>query len=51
MSRLADVLTRRPGWLLAALALLALLYASGGYDYFRDELYFIVCGWSFKHYG
>jgi hypothetical protein len=43
MSRL-EVLTRRPGWLLAAAALLAHLYASGGYDYFRDELYFIVCG-------
>lgn len=44
MSRLADVLTRRPGWLLAAVALGAHLYASGGYDYFRDELYFIICG-------
>jgi len=44
MSRLADVLTRRPGWLLAAVALLAHLYGSGGYGYFRDELYFIVCG-------
>jgi len=44
MSRLMGVLTRRPGWLLAALALLAHLYASRGYDYFRDELYFIVCG-------
>ncbi|HXP75677.1 MAG TPA: glycosyltransferase family 39 protein, partial [Stellaceae bacterium] len=44
MSRLTDVLTRRPGWLLAAVALLAHLYGSGGYGYFRDELYFIVCG-------
>ena len=44
MSRLMEALTRRPGWLLAAVALLAHLYASGGYDYFRDELYFIVCG-------
>jgi len=44
MSRLVDVLMRRPGWLLAAVALGAHLYASGGYDYFRDELYFIVCG-------
>src|SRR5215469_2968146 len=43
MSRL-DVLMRRPGWLLAAVALGAHLYASGGYDYLRDELYFIVCG-------
>ncbi len=31
MSRI-DVLTRRPGWLLAAVALLAHLFASGGYD-------------------
>jgi len=44
MSPSSGVLTRRPGWPLAALALLAHLYASGGYDYFRDELYFIVCG-------
>ena len=43
MSR-PDVLMRRPGWLLVAVALGAHLYASGGYDYFRDELYFIVCG-------
>jgi hypothetical protein len=44
MSRLMGELTRRPGLMLAAVALLAHLYASGGYGYFRDELYFIVCG-------
>ena len=44
MSRLIRVLTRRPELTLAAVALLAHLLASGGYDYFRDELYFIVCG-------
>jgi 4-amino-4-deoxy-L-arabinose transferase-like glycosyltransferase len=33
-----------PGWLLASVALVLHLYASGGYGYFRDELYFIVCG-------
>ncbi len=44
MTSRIEALTRRPGWLLAAVALLAHLYASGGYGYFRDELYFIVCG-------
>jgi 4-amino-4-deoxy-L-arabinose transferase-like glycosyltransferase len=37
-------LFEHPGWLLAALALALHLYASGGYGYFRDELYFIICG-------
>lgn len=37
-------LFERPGWLLALLALAVHLYASGGYGYFRDELYFIICG-------
>jgi 4-amino-4-deoxy-L-arabinose transferase-like glycosyltransferase len=44
MIRPVGELTRRPGWLLAAAALTLHLYASGGYGYFRDELYFIVCG-------
>ena len=33
-----------PGWVLAILGLAAHLWASRGYDYFRDEMYFIVCG-------
>ena len=33
-----------PGWALAILGLAAHLWASRGYDYFRDEMYFIVCG-------
>ena len=37
-------LIERPGMMLAIATLLLHLYASGGYGYFRDELYFIVCG-------
>jgi hypothetical protein len=33
-----------PGWALGLVALGLHLWASGGYGYFRDELYFIVCG-------
>jgi len=33
-----------PGWALAILGLAVHLWASRGYDYFRDEMYFIVCG-------
>jgi len=33
-----------PACALALLAVVIHLYASGGYGYFRDELYFIVCG-------
>ena len=33
-----------PGWALATLGLAVHLWASRGYDYFRDEMYFIVCG-------
>ena len=33
-----------PDWALAILGLAAHLWASRGYDYFRDEMYFIVCG-------
>ena len=33
-----------PGWVLAILGVAAHLWASRGYDYFRDEMYFIVCG-------
>ena len=40
----AAAVIRRPGWVLAFVALAIHLYASGGYGYFRDELYFIVCG-------
>ena len=35
---------QRPAWTLAALTLAIHLCASSGYGYFRDELYFIVCG-------
>jgi hypothetical protein len=34
----------RPSWVLALVCLASHLWASRGYDYFRDELYFIVCG-------
>ena len=38
------VLADRPACALALLAVAIHLYANGGYGYFRDELYFIVCG-------
>ena len=44
MKLTAAAMIRRPGWALAFVALAIHLYASGGYGYFRDELYFIVCG-------
>jgi hypothetical protein len=34
----------RPGWPLALVAIAVHLTAWNGYGYFRDELYFIVCG-------
>jgi Dolichyl-phosphate-mannose-protein mannosyltransferase len=37
-------LSRHPALILGGLVLALHLYANGGYDYFRDELYFIVCG-------
>lgn len=37
-------LIARPGLILGAAALALHLWANGGYDYFGDELYFIVCG-------
>ncbi len=43
-SRSIRLVRRHPGWVLAAVALALHLYASSGYGYFRDELYFIVCG-------
>jgi 4-amino-4-deoxy-L-arabinose transferase-like glycosyltransferase len=43
MRRLGPVLDR-PGWLLALAALALHLSVGRGYGYFRDELYFIVCG-------
>jgi hypothetical protein len=33
-----------PGWALAILGLAVHLWARRGYDYFRGEMYFIVCG-------
>lgn len=41
--RLLSTLRDRPACALALLAVAIHLYASGGYGYFRDELYFIVC--------
>jgi 4-amino-4-deoxy-L-arabinose transferase-like glycosyltransferase len=38
------VASGNPGVALALLTLAIHLWASGGYGYFRDELYFIVCG-------
>lgn len=38
------VLRDNPGWMLAAVALALHLAVGSGYGYFRDELYFIVCG-------
>lgn len=35
----------RPGWVLGVLALALHAYAGEGYGWFRDEMYFIVCGW------
>jgi len=35
---------KRPCWFLALIALVIHVYESGNYGYFRDELYFIVCG-------
>ena len=40
MTRLA----RHPGWILGVVALAVHLWANAGYDYFIDELNFIVCG-------
>ena len=37
-------LLRYPALAMALIPLALHLYASGGYGYFRDELYFIVCG-------
>ena len=44
MRRLASLFAARPALSLGAATLALHLYANGGYDYFRDELYFIVCG-------
>jgi hypothetical protein len=33
-----------PGWALAILGLAVHLWARRGYNYFRDEMYFIICG-------
>src|SRR5271170_575185 len=37
-------LENHPGLILATAALAVHLWANAGYDYFVDELYFIVCG-------
>ncbi|HEX4185942.1 MAG TPA: glycosyltransferase family 39 protein [Stellaceae bacterium] len=44
MMRLLGPVLDRPGWLLAMAALAIHLSVGRGYGYFRDELYFIVCG-------
>lgn len=40
----AERLARSPGLILGTAALVLHLWANGGYDYFIDELNFIVCG-------
>lgn len=42
--RTVAVARDHPSWMLALAGLAAHLWASRGYGYFRDELYFIVCG-------
>ena len=42
--RLPTLLGAHPALILATAALALHLWASAGYDYFGDELYFIVCG-------
>ena len=44
VERILAFLAGRPGLILAAGALLLHLWANSGYDYFIDELNFIVCG-------
>jgi len=44
MRRLMAQLEEHPGLILAIAALALHLWANSGYDYFVDELYFIVCG-------
>ena len=44
LARTARAALDHPGWALGFVALGLHLWASGGYGYFRDELYFIVCG-------
>jgi 4-amino-4-deoxy-L-arabinose transferase-like glycosyltransferase len=35
----------RAGWIVGAVTLALHAFANAGYGWFRDELYFIVCGW------
>src|SRR5271156_5730569 len=44
MRRFANLIAAHPALILGGSALALHLWANGGYDYFRDELYFIVCG-------
>ena len=44
MRRPVPVSTLSPALILGGLTLALHLWANGAYDYFRDELYFIVCG-------
>jgi hypothetical protein len=44
LARAARAALDHPGWALGLVALGLHLWASRGYGYFRDELYFIVCG-------
>src|SRR5579859_222736 len=44
MRRQPTLLAAHPALILGAVTLALHLWANGGYDYFRDEIYFIVCG-------
>ena len=44
LARASRAALDHPGWALGLVALGLHLWASGSYGYFRDELYFIVCG-------
>jgi 4-amino-4-deoxy-L-arabinose transferase-like glycosyltransferase len=45
MKRALDAIAARPAVALFTLGLALHLWANGGFGIFRDELYYIVCGW------